>query len=88
MVAKQTKVEATKQVQFSTNLCTVIGMKKHVTKLLKAHEIDANLSNRASMTALGMHRDPKLKKKLKSSCDSKNQSNLVQTISSISHYSY
>ena len=36
MVVMQTKVEATKQVQFPANLCTVISMQKHITKLLKA----------------------------------------------------
>ena len=56
-VATQTKVHTTKQVQFSTNLCTVIGMKKHVTKLLKAHDVDANISITNLMAALGMHRD-------------------------------
>ena len=57
MVAMQTKVEATKQIQFPTNLCTIIGMKKHVTKLLKVYDIDANLSIRLLTAALGMHRN-------------------------------
>ena len=32
-------------------------MKKHVTKLLKAHDVDANIFIRVLITALGVHRD-------------------------------
>ena len=59
----QTKVNATKRVLFPTNLCAVICMKKHIRKLLKAHDLDANLSISMLMAALGMHRDYLVKTK-------------------------
>ena len=87
-------MEATKQVQFLTKLCTVIGMKKHDTKLFKAYNIDSNLFIKVLMAALGIHRDYFLEtknlKKLhwKGGCNDKNLKDLIQTVSSVLLYSY
>jgi hypothetical protein len=42
-------VHFTKQVRFLTNLCVVIAIKNHVTKLLRGYDIDSNLSVRVLM---------------------------------------
>ena len=57
MVATQTKVEGAKQGLISNKSLGCHWYKKHVTKLLNAHNVDANLFIRVLTTALGMHTD-------------------------------
>jgi hypothetical protein len=57
LVAKKAKVDSMKQVWFPNNLHSLAAIKKHVFKLLQGCDIDAYLSIRVLLTALGMHED-------------------------------
>jgi hypothetical protein len=90
MVHTKAEVKPTKQVHFPTNLCAVVALKNHITKLLKGHDVDVNLSIKVLMVALGMHRGYLIwgyEKWGDGGCPSTRNSTIpVQTVSYNSHY--
>jgi transposase len=59
------QVHRAQSVRFPTNLRSIVGMKKHIVKLLKGQDVDANLSVRVLAVGLGMQEDYLLAKKKK-----------------------
>jgi hypothetical protein len=64
LAAKKAKVDSMKQVQFPNSFYSLVDIKKHVFKLLQGCDINANLSIRVFLAALGMHITISLAKKL------------------------
>ena len=79
------QVHRAQSVRFPTNLRSIVGMKKHIVKLLKGQDVDANLSVRVLAVGLGMQEDYLLakknnKKKQQWGASAKNSRNPLQTV--------